>query len=103
MLEKQVEARLKKRLGLEVPRAKCWKMVCPGISGVPDRLILLPGGQIVFVELKQPGKHERARQDYIHAVLRGMGFTVYSTVDSYARVEEVVADIKRKAEMQDGV
>lgn len=29
-----------------------FKFVSPGNPGVPDRLILLPGGRIVFVELK---------------------------------------------------
>lgn len=30
----------------------CYKFVSPGNPGVPDRLILLPGGRVVFVELK---------------------------------------------------
>ena len=30
----------------------CFKFVSPGNPGVPDRLIILPGGRVVFVELK---------------------------------------------------
>jgi hypothetical protein len=32
----------------------CLKWVCPGWSGVPDRIILLPGGRVLFVETKRP-------------------------------------------------
>lgn len=32
----------------------CLKWVCPGWSGVPDRIILLPGGRVVFAEIKRP-------------------------------------------------
>jgi len=51
-LEKEVEAalgRMVKRHG-----GMCLKLVCPGWSGVPDRLILLPGGRAMFAELKRP-------------------------------------------------
>lgn len=32
----------------------CLKWVCPGWSGVPDRVVLLPGGRVLFVEVKRP-------------------------------------------------
>ena len=32
-----------------------YKFVSPGNSGVPDRIILMPGGKIYFVELKREG------------------------------------------------
>lgn len=32
----------------------CLKWVCPGWVGVPDRIILLPGGRIIFAEVKRP-------------------------------------------------
>ena len=51
-LEKDIERVLthtvKKHGGL------CLKWVCPGWAGVPDRIVLLPGGRVVFVELKRP-------------------------------------------------
>lgn len=50
MRESTIEARLvrevKKRGGL------CYKFVSPGSPGVPDRIIILPGGRTVYVELK---------------------------------------------------
>lgn len=51
-LEKEVEKALvdmiRRHGGL------CLKWTCPGWSGVPDRIILLPGAQVIFVELKRP-------------------------------------------------
>lgn len=51
-LEKDIERALvekvKRRGGY------CLKWVCPGWAGVPDRIVLLPGGRVVFVELKRP-------------------------------------------------
>ena len=37
----------------------CVKLNCPGFAGMPDRLILMPGGRIAFAETKAPGKKER--------------------------------------------
>ena len=50
MKESAIEARLvrevKKRGGL------CYKFTSPGNPGVPDRIVILPGGITVYVELK---------------------------------------------------
>ena len=50
MKESAIEARLvrevKKRGGL------CYKFTSPGNPGVPDRIVILPGGTTVYVELK---------------------------------------------------
>lgn len=54
MLEKELEAKLVK--GVEQLGGLCLKWVCPGNSGVPDRIVLLPGGHALFVEMKRPGK-----------------------------------------------
>ena len=57
------------------------KFVSPGLAGVPDRLVLFPGGKIAFVELKAPGKRPAPVQGLRHAQLRGLGFRVY-VIDS---------------------
>lgn len=53
-----------------------YKFVSPGRCGVPDRLVLLPGGRIVFVECKAPGEQPRADQVREHNRLRALGFDV---------------------------
>ena len=39
------------------------KFVSPGMSGMPDRLVLLPGGRMAFVEVKAPGRAPRPLQE----------------------------------------
>lgn len=75
-------------------KCKCLKFVSPGCTGVPDRLILIPGGKLLFVEMKKPGEHERARQVYMQACLAVMGFEVLSTIDSLEKIEAVVSRCK---------
>ena len=41
------------------------KFVSPGLDGVPDRVVLLPGGKAAFVELKAPGKKMRDRKSVV--------------------------------------
>ena len=50
MRESVIETRL--RNGVKAMGGICWKFVSPGTAGVPDRLIILPGGKMIFVELK---------------------------------------------------
>lgn len=73
MLEKELE----KKLVLEVKarRGLCMKWVCPGNRGVPDRIVLMPGGRVYFIEMKRPGKSKTdPLQEYWARTLRQMGF-----------------------------
>lgn len=75
-LEKEIE----KKLGEIVKRhgGLCLKWVCPGWSGVPDRILLLPGGRVIFAELKRPkGGKVRRLQQWWRDTLRKLGFTVW--------------------------
>ena len=89
MLEREIERHL--RDGVRNLGGLCLKLVCPGFTGVPDRLILLRGGVIAFAELKRPGQTERQRQAYVQHRLRKMGFNVFSAVDSRAKADGVIA------------
>ena len=46
-IEKYLVDGVKKMGGL------CLKWVCPGNDGVPDRIVIMPGGRVWFVELKE--------------------------------------------------
>lgn len=89
-LEKDREQRLKRKIDKLGNGAKCLKFVTPGFTGVPDRLILLPGGRVVFCELKNLGKKERKRQEYVQGWLRALGFKVFSRVDTFEKVDAIV-------------
>lgn len=39
---------------VEVRKGVCIKLSPVGLRGVPDRLIVLPGPRVIFVELKRP-------------------------------------------------
>ena len=53
------------------------KFVSPGFDGMPDRIVLLLGGHMAFVEVKAPGEKPRPLQLARHKLLRGLGFKVY--------------------------
>ena len=56
-------------------RGLCLKWVCPGWSGVPDRIILLPGARIIFAETKRPkGGKISPLQEWWAKTLRQLGF-----------------------------
>lgn len=61
------------------------KFVSPGHRGVPDRLVLWPGGRTEFVELKAPGKKATLQQMREHERLRRLGFKV-TVLDGLAAV-----------------
>ena len=53
------------------------KVISPGYAGVPDRLVLMPGGKMCFMELKAPGRKPRPLQARRIEQLRALGFKVY--------------------------
>ena len=88
MLEKEIEQKLirtaKKAEGLAL------KFVSPGYDGMPDRLLLLPGGRISFVEVKAPGLKPRPLQKKRHEMLRSLGFKVYVLNDE-RQIESMIS------------
>ncbi len=57
---------------------RCLKFVSPERAGVPDRIILLPKGRVLFVETKRPkGGTPSALQKYWHRELHRLGFDAY--------------------------
>lgn len=62
---------------------KAYKWVSPGAPGVPDRIAILPGGRIIFIEVKRPGLSDglSIRQKKVIATLAGLGCTVWRISD----------------------
>ena len=71
----------------------CYKWVSPGTTGVPDRIVILPGGRTIYVELKTEVGRLSEIQKHIHAELRKRGAdvrTLYGLDQVKAFVEEVM-------------
>lgn len=76
MREAEVERFLKEEI--EKLGGKCFKWVSPGQRGVPDRICILPGGRIVFAEVKvEKGGVVSGMQKYMHKILTGLGCRVF--------------------------
>jgi hypothetical protein len=91
MREKQTEQKLSdavKNMGGIAP-----KLVCPGIDGMPDRIVLLPGGRMAFVEVKAPGKVPRPLQEARHRMLQKLGFKVY-VLDDAGQIGGILDEIR---------
>ncbi len=87
MTEKAIEnyfnTEIKKRGGLAI------KLNSMSVSGLPDRMVLLPNSIIFFAELKRPGGKARPLQLATHRILENLGFDVY-VIDSKEQVKEVI-------------
>jgi hypothetical protein len=71
-MEKDIETYV--RVEIEKMGGKVIKWVSPGNTGVPDRIVLLPGGTIYFVEFKDERGRVSALQKYWLDLLFDMGF-----------------------------
>lgn len=85
-IEQKLRSEVKARGGLAL------KFVSPGTSGVPDRIVLIPGGRLFFVELKAPGKRLSPKQVKMAAVLERLGHKV-RVIDSTKQVKEFMDEI----------
>lgn len=97
MREKTIENKLvqavKNRGGLAL------KFISPSFDGMPDRLVLFPGGKIAFVEVKAmtraglAGRKPRPLQEARHRMLRRLGFCVF-VLDHAEKIGEIIDEIR---------
>ncbi len=93
MLERDIERRLVdgvKKLG-----GRAYKWVSPGSNGVPDRIVILPGGKIIFIELKTTTGRLTDLQKMQHRWLTRLGCdvrTVYGVDDVQRFIESLIND-----------
>lgn len=71
LLEKQIEAGLRKQV--QAMGGLFYKFVSPGNNGVPDRIAVLPGGRIWFIELKSDTGKPARLQEWVIKQLRMRG------------------------------
>ena len=90
MREKAIEEYLRNRV--KASGGIAYKFTSPGNAGVPDRLVLLPDGRVVFVELKASGKKPTALQELQQKRIAGLGFKVL-VIDSKEQVDEFIKEM----------
>jgi hypothetical protein len=95
MREKVIEQKLVKAVRAAGGIAP--KLASPGFDGMPDRMVLMPGGRIGFVEVKAPGEKPRPLQSSRHRLLRRLGFDVY-VLDNAEQIETILREIGGEAE-----
>ena len=88
--EKAVERRLVEQV--KANNGMCIKMLCDQLIGLPDRLCILPGPKIAFVELKTTGKKPRRIQVCIHNKLKALGMRV-EVIDTIKGVDEFIKEL----------
>jgi hypothetical protein len=71
MQEKEVEKYLRREV--ESMGGMCLKFISPGNAGVPDRIVLLPGGRVWFIEIKTDKGRVRPLQRWWQRRLRDVG------------------------------
>lgn len=90
MLEKEIEKYLSERI--KSLSGLCLKFVSPGLSGVPDRIIIL-NGKVHFVELKNETRRLSSVQKVIHRRFEKAGKKVH-VINSKKGVDEFVRSIQ---------
>ena len=91
MREKTIEQKF--REAVKAAGGLAVKFASPGFDGVPDRLALLPGGRMAFVEVKAPGEKPRPLQLARHRQLRQLGFKVY-VLDDEGQIGGIIDEIQ---------
>lgn len=74
---------------------KAYKFVSPGNTGVPDRIVVFPGGRIGFIELKREGEKPRKQQRFQQAELERLGCYT-AVVDSMECAEAAIDEMTRQ-------
>lgn len=93
MKEKDIEQYLVKQA--KAAGGKAYKWTSPGNAGVPDRIVMLPGGRVAFVELKAPGGKSTALQLNQQRFIASRGLPV-TVVDSKEAVDQLIDNMQER-------
>lgn len=87
LIEKKLRESVKKMGGIAVKFASSYH------RGIPDRIVLMPGGEISFVELKSTGKKPTTLQRKAIEELTGLGFRV-EVIDDQEGLKQFLNSLK---------
>jgi hypothetical protein len=96
MREKEIENYLRDKV--KKAGGKAYKFESPGNDGMPDRIVLFPGNQIYFVELKASGKKPRPLQIKQMRDIQNFGCDV-RVIDSRDGVDQFVEEVVKANEI----
>jgi hypothetical protein len=68
------------------------KTIYQGRTGAPDRQCFFPGGRLIIMELKKPGKEPRSDQEAEINKLKSLGFSVH-VVSSKGQIDEILSSV----------
>ena len=98
--EKTLERKLRESIKAKGGLALKFIPVC--YTGLPDRIILAPGGHIYFVELKTTGKKPSNRQIAVHGLFGKLGFRVW-VIDDNSSLKEFLTRVNIDAVYSVGI
>lgn len=89
------ESLLERRLVREIERigGLAPKWTSPGQRGVPDRIVILPGGRTVYVEMKAPGRTLGPLQEHWKRKLERLGHGYYK-IDSVEDIDRFIQEVR---------
>lgn len=95
VFERELSKFVEERDGMAV------KLLSQFIKGLPDRMYLLHGGIVVFVEFKSTGKKPTKIQSYIHAKIQALGFPVFvvDSVETYEEAKNLIDHLIKMSEV----
>ena len=77
------------------------KLLSQFLRGLPDRMFLLKGGTVVFVEFKSTGKKPTKIQEYVHKRIQALGFPVLvvDSVEAYEKAKNLIDHLIKMREV----
>jgi len=84
---------LEKKLSMEIEKLGGWslKLLSTHVTGLPDRMCLLPGGRVFFAEVKTTKEKPKRIQIWVHDKIRALGFRV-EIIDQSEKIKELISD-----------
>lgn len=86
--EKTIETNL--RTAVDRAGGWCLKLPAVHITGLPDRIALMPGGRVFFAEIKTTGKKRTKIQKYVCGKIEALGFEVF-VIDRTCDIPTIIA------------
>lgn len=88
LLEKKLREKIKELGGIAL------KFYSMSFTGLPDRIVLMPGGRVWFAEIKTTGQKLKPRQLAVIELFRKLGFS-YHVIDRQEALDFFLKEVQR--------